>query len=247
MEIPLLTQGESKVYGALVELGESSVGNIIKISGVSHSKIYDILRRLANKGIVSSINKNGRQYFLAADPKNLKRLIKDEEADLAVKKEKISEIIDKLEMRKEISSPKSILSSYEGFKGMQTVLDMILRRVKKDETILILGSPQRISDLAGGYLKERQRKRIKSGANCKILTDLDSSSWEDPWWKNSKREKKTLTKRSRSISPAYFVISEEFVVTIYFEEKILSLVVDHPKIVSRYKDFFEILWKSSSK
>ena len=47
MEIPFLTMGESKVYQALVELGESPIGNIIKLSKVSHSKIYDILKRLS--------------------------------------------------------------------------------------------------------------------------------------------------------------------------------------------------------
>jgi sugar-specific transcriptional regulator TrmB len=60
MEIPLLTKGESKVYQALLELGESPIGGIIKNSSVSHSKIYDILKRLAKKGLVSTIIRNGR-------------------------------------------------------------------------------------------------------------------------------------------------------------------------------------------
>ena len=90
MEIPLLTSGESKVYKALVELGETSVGNILKTSGVSHSKIYDILKRLSEKGLVSSINKNGRQFFSAANPRNLLKLANEEEKELDVKKEKIS-------------------------------------------------------------------------------------------------------------------------------------------------------------
>ena len=89
MEIPLLTAGESKVYSALVELGETQVGNILKISGVSHSKIYDILKRLSKKGLVSSIVKNGKQHFSASHPKNLTLLIVNE-------KEKIKKIEKKI-------------------------------------------------------------------------------------------------------------------------------------------------------
>ena len=58
-----LTEGESKVYLALTELGSSTVGPIVKKSGVAYSNIYDILHRLIEKGIVSFIIKNKTRYF----------------------------------------------------------------------------------------------------------------------------------------------------------------------------------------
>lgn len=245
MEIPLLTSGESKVYQALIELGVTSVGNIIKSSGVSHSKIYDILKRLSEKGLVSSINKNGRQYFSAANPEQLIALVDDEEKKLIKNKENISQLIKQLKLRQDISKPTSILSSYEGFKGMQTVLELVLNRITKgDKEVFVLGSPKQIGNLAGGYLKEWQKRRIEIGAKCKIITDSDSPSWEESWWKKSKKEKITFTKKSASISPAYFVITKDIVVTIYFAEVILSLVVDHSEIAKKYRDFFDILWKN---
>jgi len=246
VEIPLLTSGESKVYQALIELGETSVGNIIKSSGVSHSKIYDILKRLSEKGLVSSINKNGRQYFSAANPDQLTALVDDEEKKLIKNKENISQLIKQLKLRQDISKPTSILSSYEGFKGMKTVLELVLSKIKRDEEIFVLGSPKKIGNQAGGYLKEWQKKRIEIGAKCKILTDLDSPSWEETWWKESKKEKLTFTKRSSSMSPAYLVITKNFVVTIYFAEVILSLVVDHSEIAKKYGHFFNILWKTAT-
>ena len=150
-------------------------------------------------------------------------------------------------MRKDISTPTSILSSYEGFRGMKTVLDMVLDKTKKNEEIYILGSPKKIGNQAGGYLKEWQRRRIKIGAKCKIVTDLDSPSWDDLWWKKSKKEKRTFTKRTSSASPAYFVITKNLVVTIYFSDIILSLIVEHSEIAKKYCDFFNIYWKTASK
>ena len=44
-----LTEGENKVYLALLKLGSSTIGRIIKEAQVSNSKIYDILDRLNKK------------------------------------------------------------------------------------------------------------------------------------------------------------------------------------------------------
>jgi len=246
MEVPLLTAGESRVYQALVELGGTSVGNIIKTSGVSHSKIYDILKRLSEKGLVSSLNKNGRQFFSAANPSQLAKFFDGEEKKLMKKKEEMFAAIRQLEIRRNISKPTSVLSSYEGFRGMQTALELVLDRVRRDETIFILGSPKKIGNQAGGYLKEWQKRRIELGTKCKIITDLDSPSWEDIWWEKSKKKKLTYIKKSFSTSPAYFVITKDLVVTIYFSEIILSLVVDHPEIARKYSDFFDVLWKTAT-
>jgi len=246
MEIPLLTKGESKVYQTLVELGESSIGNVIKMSGVSHSKIYDILKRLSEKGLVSSINKNGKQYFSAADPSRISELIEEEKTKLETAKVKVDEVVKQLKARKKISKPTSILSSFEGVKGMKSVLEYILERLKKGEEVLILGAPRQIDEQVGGYLKDWQKRRIKIGIICKIITDIDSPSWDDIWWEQSKNKKLTFTKKSGSISPAYLLITNNSVTTIYFSTTILTFIIEHPDIANRYREFFIELWNQET-
>lgn len=245
MEIPLLTSGEAKAYQALIELGESSIGQILKLSGVSHSKIYDILKRLAEKGLVSSINRNGKQYFSAAEPERLSELIQEEAEKIETKKDQMKTIIRQLQIIKKVSTPLSVLSSYEGFKGMKTILESILWGLGKKDLILILGSPREMGEYASGYLKEWQKERIRRKAVCKIISDLDAPSWEEDWWEKSKRKKLTFTKRSKSISPAYFVITKNSVATINFSAKILSFKIDHLKIAQKYRQFFEEVWKTA--
>ncbi len=48
-----LTQGEAKAYLAMIQIGPSRVGKIVEISGVSQSKIYNVLDRLILKGLAS--------------------------------------------------------------------------------------------------------------------------------------------------------------------------------------------------
>jgi sugar-specific transcriptional regulator TrmB len=247
MEIPFLTKGESKVYETLTELGESSIGNIIKISGVSSSKIYDILKRLSEKGLVSSTNKNGKQYFSSANPERLSELFEEKRKNLEDSNKFLNRVISELISRRSISKPVSILSSYEGIKGMKTVLDSILENLKKGDEILILGSPKSIGEQAGGFLKDWQQRRIRTGSVCRIITDANASSWEEVWWKKSKKKKLTFTKKSSSISPSFLVITKNSVITIYFSGVILSFIIEHKDIASRYTDFFNNLWISSHK
>ena len=56
-----LTEGETKVYAALLDLGETTRTELAKKSGISPSKIYDVVNRLMEKGIVSSVKKQGHE------------------------------------------------------------------------------------------------------------------------------------------------------------------------------------------
>ena len=77
-----LTPGEIKVYLALVKLGQTTSGPLVDESGVSVSKIYNVLDRLAKKGLASHIVKQRVKHFQAADPNRLLDYLKEKEADL---------------------------------------------------------------------------------------------------------------------------------------------------------------------
>ena len=81
-----LTQGESRIYLALLDLGQSTTGPIVEKSGVSTSKTYKILKRLENKGLVSHIMKNNVVHWSPANPKRILELLEDQEQEIQDKK-----------------------------------------------------------------------------------------------------------------------------------------------------------------
>ena len=50
-----LSKREAKAYLALLELGSTTVGEIIKKTDIPSSKIYEVLDRLMKKGLVSYV------------------------------------------------------------------------------------------------------------------------------------------------------------------------------------------------
>ena len=61
-----LTNSEIKVYLALLELGISSKGKILEKAKIAPSKIYIVLNKLIDKGLVSLIIKNNIRHYQAA-------------------------------------------------------------------------------------------------------------------------------------------------------------------------------------
>ena len=66
-----LTDGEIRVYLALLELGSTSTGKITKDSGISGSKVYEVLDRLMHKGLATYVIKNGVKYFAPTQPEKI--------------------------------------------------------------------------------------------------------------------------------------------------------------------------------
>src|SRR3989344_2562392 len=122
MNIPILekiglTEGEIKVYLALLKLGETTAGPIVDESRVTRSKIYDILERLKQKGMVSYITKESTKYFCAAKPSTLLDYLSNKEQEIIKDKESISEIIPQLESQYKKKLENKVAEVYLGING----------------------------------------------------------------------------------------------------------------------------------
>ena len=98
------TDGEIRVYTALLEIGESSTGPIIKKSEITGSKVYEILEKLKAKGLVSHVTKEKTKYFQAAPPKRILDYVEQKEQELRQNKEAIKELLPQLEARQQSSN-----------------------------------------------------------------------------------------------------------------------------------------------
>ena len=80
-----LSQSEIRVYLALLELGDSTRSDIVNKSGIAGSKVYDILEKLKDKGLISIYDQNKVRHFKPINPKQILNYVeekKDEENNL---------------------------------------------------------------------------------------------------------------------------------------------------------------------
>jgi len=120
-----LTEGEAKVYLALLA-GESTRSGIVRKSGVSPSILYEILKKLQRKGLVSSVEFEGKKHFQPVSPEIFLQ-------ELEEKKAKVEKLVSILKTRKK----ENIVFArvYEGFKGLKGMLkDIEDEEFKKSKT-----------------------------------------------------------------------------------------------------------------
>src|SRR3989344_1559343 len=135
-----LTEGEIKVYLALLELGSSTTGPIIDKSKISRSIIYQILEKLMQKGLVSSITKEKTRYFQAAEPIKILEYVDEREKLFLENKKKIEELLPEL-ISKQLSSKKSETNMYFGYKGIRTAHEHLYLKLNKGDEYCYLGVP----------------------------------------------------------------------------------------------------------
>jgi len=150
-----LTRNEIKIYLALLKLGPTTTGALIKETGIANSRVYEALRTLTEKGIVSYVIHAQGKTFSAEDPKVLVE-------NLNEKKKKLERIMPQLEALKKVSEKEKKSAIYEGYNGFKNALEIILRECTSKDEVLALGmTPERgTSKTLRNFLKRIDTKRL---------------------------------------------------------------------------------------
>ena len=139
-----LTENESRVYLALLELGPSLAGQISRKTGIHRRNIYDVTERLIKKGLLGYIIKNNRKLFEAANPERLQNILKEKQRNL-------EEALPQLFLLYQKTKQKQKTNFYKGIEGLKTVFQDQLQMKKKE--IFILGASKSALEILPFYFK----------------------------------------------------------------------------------------------
>ncbi len=164
----ILTKNEIAVYTALLELGTTTTGPLTIKSKLHSSRVYEALNSLIEKGMVSFAIQNNRKYFSAASPDKFLDILDEE-------KKEINEIIPYLKGIKKQKTREEAATVYEGYKGVKTVYDNLIRILKKGDEVLVFGARGgQESFMSETYFRQYTKRRIKKGIKLKILFNADA-------------------------------------------------------------------------
>lgn len=238
-----LTEGESKVYLALLRLGASTIGGIIKEARVSNSKVYDILDRLGKKGLVGTVIINNRKNFEAKNPSRLREFIELKEKEIAEEKEEIGRLIPHLEDVYKYAEPAQEAEILQGVHGIKTFNEMILGKLEAGDVFYVLGAPKEANELMAGYFQDWHERRVEKKVYCRILYNQDARKWAERRRKTPLTEVRFLPEHIKT--PALIDIARDYVATLLFGERPVCFVIKNKKIAESYVSYFELLWKTA--
>jgi len=74
-----MSKNEAKIYETVLEIGECSVSDIAKKSGIHRRNIYDTITRLSEKGVIFSIFGGKENTYAAAEPRKLQEMLQEKQ------------------------------------------------------------------------------------------------------------------------------------------------------------------------
>lgn len=222
-----LTENESKIYKALLELGPNQAGIISRKTGIHRRVVYDTTEMLIKKGLIGYILKNNKRFFSAADPKKILEIIKEKENI-------ISEIIPELsEMFKKTKEKEETLF-YKGKLGLKTVFE---DQINTKKEILILGASSLAYEILEFYFKWFDKKRVKSKIKTKIIFNEKTKKRIIPF-----SEIKYLPQKYYS-PLAINIYGDKVAIILWSKENPFAIVIKNEEIAKGYKNYFELMWR----
>ena len=236
------TEGESKVYLALLEVGESKVGPIIKSSRISRSKVYDVLERLIHKGTVSKINRNGVLLYQALPPDALLNMIREKELQIKAEEDTLKSILPQLLSLR--SKQKVNVMVYDGFDGFKAMINRTVEELAKDDIYLAMGISQTTESMRH-YARKIYDVQKKKLFKAKSIFDEQGA--------HKMRERKNRLHEMRLLpagwnTPALFTVYRDTVgIHLGKDDSIMSVVIKNPDIAKSFQTSFEAMWKIAKK
>jgi sugar-specific transcriptional regulator TrmB len=234
-----LSEGEIKVYLALLKIGEAKKTELAKESGVSSSKIYEICSRLQKKGIVGTILKEKKTHFQAMEPKRLLDFFNEKTAKIENQKKELEKAIPMLESFSKIQENKAVL--YEGLNAIKNFYRNILEELKRGEEYYVIGVNYG-ENIPGvkEFFESFHNQRAKKGIKVKMLVNSDA---KDILVKtiHSKSEIKYLPQYLMSNMIILFYKNKAFI--FFLAKDAIGLLVENEEVAKGFKSYFDAFWK----
>jgi len=122
-----LSQAEIKTYVALLEMGESTTGPIIKRSNLQSSVVHRVIKQLIDKELVSYVVVGKNKHYQPAKPQTLVNFVE-------TKKKRLLEILPELESRQQLVKR----NTAEMFMGHTAVFTLIKSLLKQDDVYIYI-------------------------------------------------------------------------------------------------------------
>ena len=91
-----LTKSEAALYMALLEIGSTTTGPLLKQACIASGKAYVFLDRLVEKGLVTHSTQSGTRYYQAKDPERLLVYFEEKQEQVRITGEKLKKLVSRL-------------------------------------------------------------------------------------------------------------------------------------------------------
>jgi sugar-specific transcriptional regulator TrmB len=233
-----LTKYEAKVYLALIELGESTTGQILDKANIHSGKIYQILESLKLKGFVSEIKKNGVKRFSPTEPDEILEYFQKKRTKIDQEETLFKNILP--EINKKINSNKETthIEIFTGFQGMKKAFEKEIKRYSKKNALCVSGiidydtHEKRFVDF---FQFNIFPFREKAQVPIRKIVDVNGQS-------NVHENNAKIRYLNYSAIITFNVLADLVIISVWTKEP-LFIAIESKEVAKGFIENFELLWK----
>lgn len=233
-----LTKVKVKVYLELLKLGSTKTGPLVKKTELHRATVYDALKRLIERGLVSYIVKEKTRYFQAVSPEHFLDLVEEQKQEIERKEKEIKEIIKTFQQIREQVKIKESASIFQGKGGIKTIFEDLLNY----KEYCVFASKGKFKEILGVYFDQFQKRKEQKKIKAKIL--LDESLKGGDYVKSIYGKIRFLPKEYNY--PTATFVYDDKVAFFVFTEYPTAFLIESKEISESYRSYFELLWNKAT-
>lgn len=224
-----LTINEVKTYLALLEIGQSLAGTVAEESRVHRRNVYDVLKRLTEKGLVAHVVKANRKYYEAVSPEKIISMLKEK---LDIAEIALPELLSKYNA----SKSRQEVQVLQGIGGMKTFYNDMH---KENKNIYMIGATGKAYTELKYFIPPWIKKMNKLGIEIYALWNSDSINRE--YFIRELKSKSKILPRNFSTPTQVYIYGDKSVVTVWAKEPLATLIKSK-EIAEGFKKYFDFMW-----
>ena len=230
-----LSDKQAKVYLAALELGDSTIQELARKSGVKRPSIYNFLDEMINKGYLTKNEIKGKTHITAEKPESI---IEKQKRQTAMMNNLLPDLLGIYNSPAE--KPK--IKFYEGFEGIKKVYDNLITEEKPIHTFgdydIMLSSE------LSAYMDNWARERAKKNIPIRIITQENSPL------KNYENRNITDLREVKYAQNAKFSteinIFGDKVALISFQKPGMGAIIENKNTAETLMSVWQLLWDNLS-
>lgn len=238
-----LNRNDILVYKALLEIGRSKTGAIMRQTGISSSSVYASLTPLVSRGLVSYQVRNNVKYYQAEMPDQLIEETKTQAQAL----EKIMQEIVFLPIK---HAERNEVNLYQGVQGFKRAFEVMAGELKQGEVVNAIaysthyGKSKTIRSFFASF-----DKKLLTQIKCKINIIVD-----EDLRKIIVSDRRAFVKRyafrclpKEYFSPCCVNISNSMVVLGVWGKNPIAFTIRNQGVIDSFRANFNFLWEKGKK
>jgi len=225
-----LSQNEAKTYLTLLETGPTTIGKIANQSKIHRTNVYDAVKKLVGRGLISTVIVKDEKVYQASDPEHLTHIIKEKEL-------RLMNILPQLALSHKMSKEQSQVCIYEGVKAAKNAMEHMLTL---RQPIYVFGVSHKAPALAGPFLTNFHKRRVEQKVDFWHIYNADCGE-RARFLKAMGHTYVRYLPKDYDVPVATNVCGDEIWLILWDEDAVV-IQIKNQRIAHAYKKYFDLLW-----